>query len=113
MKSFKTNADGSVAIPVTIIEGVDSVVNKLRQEFRFFKSEYFLDNRLGVPYFESILVKNPNLIVVENLLKKIIYDTAEVLSILDFNMELSTDRVLTVNFKCNTIYGLIEEVLTI
>lgn len=45
---------------------------KLRNRFLFFRGEWFLDTREGVPYFQVVLVKQPNLDVIRRLFMSII-----------------------------------------
>lgn len=110
-KDIALNIDtGDLAIgaqDLYLVEKIDYIEQKLIIRLRFFFSEWFLDNTLGVKYVESIFVKNPDLDLVESLLKATILETPGVVSLVSFSLDLSTTRELTVTFKANTDYGII------
>jgi hypothetical protein len=64
-----------VKLPFRVIRGPDACVQRLRQKFQFIKGEWFLDRRLGVPFREQILVKNPDRGLVCSIIRRIILDT--------------------------------------
>ena len=43
------------------IDGPEYAAQKIRQRLMFIRGEWFLDSRKGMPWFEEILVKNPDL----------------------------------------------------
>lgn len=45
---------------------------RISNRIRFFLGEWFLDQRLGVPYFKDVFVKNPDLSFLRSLYRKII-----------------------------------------
>lgn len=56
-----TLADGDVSLA----DGLAAIAQRVRDAFLTVKGEWFLDTTYGVPYFDDILVKNPNLAVVK------------------------------------------------
>lgn len=54
---------------------------RLAARLKFFKGEYFLDRRKGVPYYDHVFVKNPNIDVVRTLFRRVILGTPGVLSL--------------------------------
>jgi hypothetical protein len=50
---------------LTRLTGREYAAQKIRQKLLFIRSEWILDTRLGVPWFEEILVKNPDLRLVQ------------------------------------------------
>lgn len=44
--------------------GIDAVRQDVERSLRFFLGEWFLDQSLGLPLFEEVLVRNPNLVAV-------------------------------------------------
>ncbi len=62
---------------------------KLSNLFGFFKGEWFRDARMGVPYFQYVLVQNPNLPVIGAIFKRVAMAAPGVGSVtqmaLDFN----------------------------
>ncbi len=78
----------------------DAVKQHLLQRLRTFRGEWFLDFSIGIPYFQNILVKNPNPDVVDGLLKDEILSTPGVDELLFFELEYDRAvRKLTVSFS--------------
>ena len=98
-----TNADIDLSTEaLELVDGTDAIAQHLLIRLRFVKGEYFLDTRLGVPYFEDIFIKNPNLVVVRALFRETILETPGVLSIERFDMDFDTaNRKLRVDFTCS------------
>ena len=57
------------------IGSVDAAIQRLRVRFLFFLGEWYRDQRLGVPYYEHVLIKNPNLTLVRSLWRQLLLDT--------------------------------------
>ena len=60
MTTIKLNSDGDLDFSsggLELLEGVDEIVQKLDTRLQFFLGEWFLDQRLGIPYYEDILIK--------------------------------------------------------
>lgn len=83
----------------SIVRGDDALLQHLAIRLRFFLGEWFLDLRVGIPYFESILLKNPNLITVQSVFREAILETPGVASISRFDLDVNAStRVLTLEF---------------
>lgn len=92
-------ATWDIKLPINILKGAPAVVQKVRIRFKFFLGEWFLDTRLGVPYFQNILIKNPDPSVISAIFKKVLRTTPGVTAVRTFDATL--DRVarrLTVDF---------------
>jgi hypothetical protein len=85
---------------LVVIEGVEQVRGRLAARTKFFRGEWFLDLRQGVPYYRDALVKNPNLPLIRSLLRRAYLDTPGVLSVprLDLAVNEGT-RVANVVFE--------------
>lgn len=68
------------------------VQQKLKLKLSVFQGEWYLDNTLGINYFEQVFVKNPNINLIEDVFKAKILEVDEVDEILEFN--LLFDKVL-------------------
>lgn len=83
-----------------LVDETDAIAQHLLVRLRFFKGEYFLDQRLGVPYYQSILVKNPRLVVVRSIFREVILETPGVLELLRFDLDFdTTTRTLSTDFS--------------
>lgn len=100
-------ATGSLAIPVRILRGPDACIQKLRSRFRLFKGEWFLDQRIGIPYKQKILVKNPDPVLINAIFRKVILGTPGFASLDSFDAQKldRARRELTVNFQATLVDG--------
>lgn len=69
---------------VVWIDGIRHRRQQIATRFRMFKGEWFRDLRLGVPYFEHILVKDPNLDVCRSIFRRVLLLSPGVRSITRF-----------------------------
>lgn len=79
-------ADGELSL----VSGPDAIAQHLLIRLRFVRGEWFLDNRIGIPYYEQILLKNPNLVAIRGLYRLAILSTPGVEEMQD--LELNFDR---------------------
>ena len=110
MADLKLDADGDLEIgpdgDLIIITGIDAIAQHLRIRLQFFRGEWFLDTRLGIPYFEEVLIKSPDLNVVQSLLREAIRETPGVISITSFELDFDgVTRKLSLNFDALTTEG--------
>jgi len=91
-------ATGDIEIPPRIVRGVEAIRLRIVARLKFFKGEWFLDTRQGMPYFTSIFVKNPELALVESIFRRAILSTPGVKTIVRMAIKLDTgSRTLTIN----------------
>lgn len=75
------------------------VAQEIRQVLNFFQGEWFLDQNEGMPYFESILVKNPDLQAIKGIFRKALLDVNHVERVNEMDIVLDDQtRVAQVNF---------------
>lgn len=93
-------ATGDLYAQPFIAKGPDAVIQKLRCRFKFWRAEWFLDTRLGVPYREAILVKNPDTVLINFIYSQVLLTTPGVASVKYFRSLLSKpDRTLITDFE--------------
>lgn len=93
-----------------LVSGIDRVRQKVKTELLFLFSEWYLDSRKGIRYFDTIQVKNPNLTVVNNMIKATILDIEEIQSISKYDSNFDTiSRKLEVQFTAMTDFGELTE----
>ena len=89
-----------------IIDGIDAIRQNLRIRLQLFRGDWFLDTRLGIPYFEEVLRKAPDLNVVQSLLRDAIRTTEGVTEITEFELDfIGATRRLTLDFRAKTTEG--------
>jgi hypothetical protein len=94
---------------LVLVSNADAIQQHLIQRLKLFRGEWFLDLDAGVPYFQDILVKNPNPALVDGVLKDAILGSPGVLELTSFSMIYDTTaRTLTVTFTVETINGPVD-----
>ena len=113
MASIKLNASGDIEIidgNMSIARGSEALRQQLETRFRSFRGDWFLDTRIGMPYFQEILIKNPDFVAVRGIFREAILETPGVLEIQKFDLDFDgLTRRLSVSFSVRTEEGLILE----
>lgn len=95
---------------IKAIDGADKVAQQIKMTLLTFLGEWFLNITFGVPYLEEILIKNPKLPTVENILRFKIKDVPDVQRIESFAMDFDRrNRTLRVDFVATTQLGPIKD----
>lgn len=82
-----------------IVRDDDAIVQQLTIRFQFFKGEWFLDRRIGIPYFTDILVKSPSLADVRAIMNQVIVTTPGIAELQELTLDLdATTRKLDLSF---------------
>ena len=108
VSQLKMTDDGDIEIVENGFELVtndEEIRQRLIQRLRMFLGEWFLDNTLGVPYFQIIFVKGAPTDLIQDLLKDTILQTVGIYSLERFDpIEYDpTTRQLAVSFAVMTI----------
>ena len=86
----------------------EGIQQRISQVLKTIAGEWFLDLDYGVPYFEQILIKNPNLPAVQDLFRRALLSVKGVSSVERLNLSLdTTSRTLTVSWVVLTDLGLL------
>ena len=81
-----------------VLDGSRYVANKIRIALKTFNKEWFLNINTGLPYYEDILIKNPNLDFISDLYQSEILAIPEVATLDEFILTLSATRQLEIYF---------------
>lgn len=85
------------------------VLQDVLQRLRFFLGEWFLDNTQGVPYFQQILIKNPDQSKVDAIFQNIILGTPGVTQLSSYSFVVNAaTRLLAISFTCVTTTGVVS-----
>lgn len=91
---------------LVLIDGGEALAQKLSIKLKFVLGEWFTNVTYGIPYLQYIWVKNPDLTVIESLLKSAILEEAGVRELASFVMSYNAQaRSLRVNFSVITDFG--------
>ena len=86
----------------------EGIQQRISQVLKTIAGEWFLDLDYGLPYFEQILVKNPNLPSVQDIFRRAILSVKGVSSVERLTLSLdTTSRTLTVSWVVLTDLGLL------
>lgn len=112
MSDIKLGTDGDILIDGPDLQqttGVDAIEQHLKQRLKTFYNEYFLDIRRGIPYFQHVLIKNPDPVIVDTVFKRQVLNTPGVLELLEFNIDVDVStRVMTLSFKAKVTEGEVD-----
>lgn len=93
-----------------LIDNAERVAQQVLITLRFWLGEWFLDTREGVPYLEYVLVKNPNMSHIRQILTEKIQSVEGVKRIISLDFDFRrVARELYVDFEVDTDYGLITK----
>ena len=94
---------------LALTTNVEAIQQHLSQRLRTFLNEWFIDKRIGIPYFEHILKKNFDPVIVDTVIKREIITTPGVLELLNFSADIDkAARTLIITFKARTSEGVIN-----
>lgn len=94
---------------LVINTGVDAIRQNIIQRLRTYLGEWFLDNRVGVPFYQQILVKNPNKGVIDGIFQNTILGTAGMQSLNKYSSSINTvTRQFFVEFTGTTTQGQVD-----
>jgi len=102
MKDIRTTRDGDLFVnPATgDFEITDSAEQAIRIRLLWFWQEWRLGPDHGIPYFQEVLIKNPNKLRIRQLFREAIMSVEEVEGVEDLNATIyPSTRILTVTFK--------------
>lgn len=89
--------------------GANPVLQDILQTLRFFLGEWFLNNTEGVPYFQQILVKNPDQSKIDAIFSNLILGRPGVEQLSSYNFTVNNaQRILDVSFRCVTTRGVVN-----
>lgn len=82
----------------------ESLAQRLRVKLLTFRGEWFLDETVGVPYFQSIFGKNRSKESVDAIFKQAIINEPEVKALLDYQSTLDSQyRVFSLSFRIRSV----------
>lgn len=77
-----------------LVEKADAIRQHLCQRLKTFLGEWFLDLRIGVPYFQRVMVKNPDPVVLDSVFKYEIINTPGITELLSFDLTIDGRQLL-------------------
>lgn len=103
MIDFKLDAGGDLELSLTgDISPTESIVQAVRIRLLWFFQEWRLGPGLGIPYFENILVKNPNEVKVRHLIREAVMSVEGVINVQGVDLAIdkrTRQTIITVVFS--------------
>lgn len=99
---------------ILLIDNAERVAQQVLITLREWRGEWFLKTADGVPYLEYILVKNPNMAHVRQVLTEAIESVEGVKKCTELDLQFNRVlRTLSVSYEIDTDYGIVtrKEVL--
>lgn len=94
---------------LVLVTGVDEIQQNVLQNLKTFLGEWFLDNTIGVPYFQQILIKNPDQSKIDAIIQNTIADTPGIIQLLTYSSTIDTkNRSLSISFKALSTSGVVD-----
>lgn len=92
---------------LALVSGADALAQRLTEKLRLFRGEWFLDTRIGVPWFRDVLgSKSPRGEVVQGAIRQPILDDDEVIEITRFEIDFDGDtRKVRMDMGIRSVYG--------
>ena len=91
---------------LVIVTSTEAIAQKVKIRLQFFLGEWFLDTRLGVPYFQQVFVKNPKISTLQTIFRGVVVNTPGIDRVEQFSLALDpATRKLTVTFLAKTAAG--------
>lgn len=99
---------------LSLVDTLEATRQRLTVKLRLFFREWFLQRDAGLPYYDSMNAKNPDLLILEGQIKRAILSTQRVLEILSFSANFDVEtRTLSVSFSARTDDGILNEQISI
>lgn len=95
---------------ILLIDNAERVAQQVLITLREWRGEWFLKTADGVPYLEYILVKNPNMAHVRQILTEAIESVEGVKKCTELDLQFNRVlRTLSVSYEIDTNYGLVTK----
>lgn len=94
---------GDLAFKGTDIILANSVIQKINIRLRWFFQEWRWDDEAGIPYFEYLFIKNPDVDQIKELIEEQIFNVDEVTEVNDVSIEInSLKRTAIIRYEAVT-----------
>ena len=107
--------DGDLVVQsgdLVLTYGLESIRQDVRARLRFFAGEWFLNTDEGVPYYEHVLVKNPDQSLLRSVFRDVILGARGIIDVPEIKLDYDRSRRrLAVTFSATTDLGLLEDTI--
>lgn len=91
---------------LSLCTGSSAIAQDVLQQLQVFLGEWFLNTSLGLPWLQQILVKQPNIDVIDGLIQNAILAVDGIDQLITYNYTFdSPSRTLSITFQATTYNG--------
>lgn len=113
---IKLGEDGDISLvngdAQTTSIGAEDLAQRLRIRLNTFQGEWFMDNTLGIDWWNRVMGKNRSKMAVDALIQDSILKEPDALQIVSYTSSISTDRKFSCSFRVRTENGAISSAIT-
>lgn len=84
---------------------LDAIAQHVRTRLQLFQGEWFLDDRVGVPWFQRILGRKGVRDVASQILRSVVAGTPGIVKVDRFDLSIDSDRHAEVSFSATADTG--------
>ena len=92
--------------------GAEDLAQRIRIRLNTFQGEWFMDNTLGIDWFNRVMGKNRSKMAVDALIQEAILEEPDALQIIAYSSSISSDRRFGCSFRVRTENGAISSTQT-
>lgn len=97
-----------------IVSDGDWLIQSVKIKMLFFLGEWFLDTTYGLDHYGLVLIKGPDLNLIDNMIKIALLEYEEIIEILEYSSSFDKlNRQLTVDFRVSTTFGELSDTVVI
>jgi len=116
-RNLLLGTDGDLVVStgqIGLVSGLASIGQAVRCALQYFRGEDIFDDDNGVPYFQSVFVKQPRPGLLRGTFRDAILGVPGVLDVTQLGLDFDgATRELTVAFRATTDLGEIEDVAAV
>lgn len=116
-RDIKLDGDGDLSVSggdLEMVSDADGILQSINTRLQFFQGEWFLDEDAGIPYFQSVLIKNPDPNVLSAIFRETILETPGVSALNDLTLDFDRSaRRLSVSFRVETDLGQLADTVEV
>lgn len=109
VRDFKvdpTTGDLVIGADIEMVSDGEAIAQACRIHLQWFLGEWFLDEEEGFPWFEQVLVKNPDFVAVRELVRSYLLEVTGVRDVTSLDLRFDpAERVATIGFTVSTDFG--------
>lgn len=97
-----------------LVEDAQAIIQRIPQALKLFLGEWYLDTTQGTPWFQDVLVKNPNPDIIRSVIRNRILSVAGVKDVVSMILSyVGQTRKLTAAYQAETDVGLLADTIAL